>query len=421
MRLGIANGRVRVRYGCACYGYTRGNGTVWHGGIDLELLDGTTFYMPTYKGKKIRGKVITARIVTDHSNRTWEWGYYICVRLDANQTPDAVNYLYFCHCSKLLAKVGDVVESGDALGVMGNTGNAALADPPYAHVHFEVRATSTGKGLDPTAYSGTDNKVGTYGEAPTPVAESTKLIDVSKYQGQINWALVPYKALIRIGYRGYLDAGTLAADPYFEANVTGALDNDKLAGFYFFTQAKNATEAKEEAEFACNLLAGRGKGLPLFYDSEWGTKEHTGRADGVSKNVKTECAKAFCEKVRACGYLPGIYTFTDFAHNYIDYTGLVNSGYIGWLSDTRAAFNTTLPRHIHQYGQAPVTGIFTGGDVDMNNLIKDWNSSATDQTPTKLMQKIEIGPVSNGDAMAIYNLANSLRLVEQGLYSASYV
>ena len=179
MRLGIANGRVRVRYGYACYGYTRGNGTVWHGGIDLELLDGTTFYMPTYKGKKIRGKVITARIVTDHSNRTWEWGYYICVRLDANQTPDAVNYLYFCHCSKLLAKVGDVVESGDALGVMGNTGNAALAAPPYAHVHFEVRATSTGKGLDPTAYSGTENKVGTYGETPTPVSESTKLIDVS--------------------------------------------------------------------------------------------------------------------------------------------------------------------------------------------------------------------------------------------------
>ena len=421
MRLGIANGRVRVRYGYACYGYTRCNGTVWHGGIDLELLDGTTFYMPTYKGKKIRGKVITARIVTDHSNRTWEWGYYICVRLDANQTPDAVNYLYFCHCSKLLAKVGDVVESGDALGVMGNTGNAALADPPYAHVHFEVRATSTGKGLEPTAYSGTENKVGTYGEAPTPVAESTKLIDVSEYQGQINWALVPYKALIRIGYRGYLDAGNLAVDPYFEANITGALDNDKLAGFYFFTQAKNTTEAREEAEFACKLLAGRGKGLPLFYDSEWGTKEHAGCADGVSKNVKTECAKVFCEKVRACGYLPGIYTFTNFALNHIDYTGLVNSGYIGWLSDTRAAFNTTLPRHIHQYGQAPVTGITTGGDVDMNNLIKDWNSSAADQMTTKIMQKIEIGPVSNGDAMAIYNLAKSLGLVEQGLYGASYV
>jgi hypothetical protein len=57
----------------------------------------------------------------------------------------------------------------------------------------------------------------------------------------------------------------------------------------------------------------------------------------------------------------------------------------------------------------------------MNNLIKDWTHSDADQTPTKIMQKIEIGPVSNGDAMAIYNLAKSLGLVEQGLYGASYV
>lgn len=100
--------------------------------------------------------------------------------------------------------------------------------------------------------------------------------------------------------------------------------------------------------------------------------------------------ESVCEKVRAYGYLPGIYTFTNFALNHIDYTGLVNSGYIGWLSDTRAAFNTTLPRHIHQYGQAPVAGIFVDGDVDMNNIINDWNSSAADQTPTKIMQKLRL-------------------------------
>ena len=41
MRLagGITNGRVRVRYNYARYGYTRGGGKTWHGGIDLELLD----------------------------------------------------------------------------------------------------------------------------------------------------------------------------------------------------------------------------------------------------------------------------------------------------------------------------------------------------------------------------------------------
>lgn len=172
MRLGFANGRMRVRYGYACYGYTRGNGTVWHGGLDIELLDDHVFGMPRFCGKKICGKVIQARIVTDKSNKTWEWGYYICVKLDANQTPDNVNYLYFAHCSKLLVKPGDIVESGDALGVMGNTGNAALANPTYAHVHFEVRQTSTGKGLNPVDYCDCENKVGIYGELPDSDTDS---------------------------------------------------------------------------------------------------------------------------------------------------------------------------------------------------------------------------------------------------------
>ena len=63
----------------------------------------------------------------------------MCVELDAGQTPDAVNYLYFCHNARNLVSVGQRVKSGDALAVMGNTGNAALASPPFAHCHFEVR------------------------------------------------------------------------------------------------------------------------------------------------------------------------------------------------------------------------------------------------------------------------------------------
>jgi len=122
--------------------------------------------MPPYIDKTISGTVRTARIVTDKSNPTWEWGYYVCVQLDAAQTPDPVNYLYFCHCSKLLVKPGQKVKSGDALAIVGNTGNAALASPPYAHCHFEVRKTATSRGLDPTAYAGIPNEVGTYGDAP---------------------------------------------------------------------------------------------------------------------------------------------------------------------------------------------------------------------------------------------------------------
>ncbi len=164
--MAIFKGRVRVRYGYSRWGYTRNNGKGWHGGSDEEGLDSTTIRMPDYKGKSISGRVITARKV-DRSmgSKTWEWGWYVCVELDAGQTPDAVNYLYFCHNARNLVSVGQRVKSGDALAVMGNTGNAALASPPFAHCHFEVRATTTGAGLDPTAYTGHPNAVGTYGTA----------------------------------------------------------------------------------------------------------------------------------------------------------------------------------------------------------------------------------------------------------------
>ena len=171
MQTGLFEGRVRVPYAYGCYGYTRGGGKTWHGGIDLVGVDEETIRMPCYTAadgsrQAIAGRVITARIVTDHSNKTWEWGYYLCVQLDVGQTPDAVNYLYFCHCDRLLVQAGQTVRSGDPLAVMGNTGNAALNDPPYRHCHLEVRATATGRGLDPTAYSGTENRAGSYGTAP---------------------------------------------------------------------------------------------------------------------------------------------------------------------------------------------------------------------------------------------------------------
>ena len=165
----LFRGRNRIRYGYARWGYTRGGGSIFHAGADVEGLDDTTIRMPGYglgaERHAISGTVVTARRVAQSTgNPTWEWGWYVCVKLDAGQTPDAVNYLYFCHNAKNLVVVGQRVKTGDALAVMGNTGNAALASPPYAHCHFEVRATSTGRGLNPVQYMGFENAVGTYGE-----------------------------------------------------------------------------------------------------------------------------------------------------------------------------------------------------------------------------------------------------------------
>lgn len=173
----IFDGRVQIKYSYGCYGMTRGGGKTWHGGMDIVGVDSDIILMPYYEmpdgtQKPIKGRVTRARIVTDHSDRTWEWGYYVCVQLDADQTPDAVNFMYFCHCARLLVDVGDRVISGQQLAIMGETGNAEGTHP---HCHFEVRATASGKGLDPTAYAAIPNKAGwvLFGREP-----SSKVVEV---------------------------------------------------------------------------------------------------------------------------------------------------------------------------------------------------------------------------------------------------
>ena len=99
------------------------------------------------------------------------------------------------------------------------------------------------------------------------------------------------------------------------------------------------------------------------------------------------------------------------------------NGYIGWLSDIRTNYDTMLPRHIHQYKQGIVSGI--NEEVDLDRIIKTWSTDITPSEPAKpatgTVQKITIGPVSNGDAMKFYNLAKELKLTDMGLYKAEYV
>ena len=166
-----------------------------------------------------------------------------------------------------------------------------------------------------------DNKL-YYFDANGVQQNATFGIDVSKYQSSIDWEQVKTAGvkfvIIRIGYRGY-GSGALVLDPMFEQHFTNARNAGLKVGVYFFSQAVNEEEAREEAMGCAYVLNGRKLDYPIYYDTEASTSPNgTGRADGLGKEDRTKCAIAFCEEVKAQGYQPGVYASTLWFRKRID-------------------------------------------------------------------------------------------------------
>ncbi len=134
-------------------------------------------------------------------------------------------------------------------------------------------------------------------------------IDVSYYQGDIDWAAVKGSgiefAIIRLGYRSY-DEGLLFADEKTAQNLSGAKAVGLKIGAYFFSQSTTEAEAIEEAEFALTLLEGCTPELPVVFDWEVPTIG-TPRTANVDSETLMACANAFCKTIEDAGFQPMIY------------------------------------------------------------------------------------------------------------------
>ena len=141
------------------------------------------------------------------------------------------------------------------------------------------------------------------------VVTSHKGIDVSKYQGDIDWKAVKEDgveyAFVRLGLRGY-ESGKLVLDEYFDKNMRGANEADVAAGVYFFTQAVTVEEAKEEAAYVLENISEYDVTCPIVFDVEMIVGAN-GRANNLTKEERTDIAIAFCEVIRQAGYTPMIY------------------------------------------------------------------------------------------------------------------
>lgn len=139
--------------------------------------------------------------------------------------------------------------------------------------------------------------------------KSLKGIDLSRYQGEIDWSRVAGDgvdyAMIRVGIRGY-GTGEIVIDDTLDANMTGATYNGIDIGAYFFTQAISEAEAIEEAEAVITALAPYNVTYPIAIDVE-DVNDSAARTANLTAAQRTDYVIAFCERLKEAGYTPMIY------------------------------------------------------------------------------------------------------------------
>ena len=200
---------------------------------------------------------------------------------------------------------------------------------------------------------------------------SHKGIDVSKYQGNIDWNTVASDgveyAFVRLGLRGYV-SGEIVLDEYYHQNMAGANTAGLPVGVYFFTQAITVEEAREEAQYVIDNLRDYKVDCPVVFDVEMITSGD-GRANNLSKEERTQICIAFCETIKAAGYTPMIYGNVKCFTKMVDMTLLED--YEKWYAFYDDYMYFPYEVSCWQYTEkGKVAGI--QGNVDLNISYKLW-------------------------------------------------
>lgn len=219
--------------------------------------------------------------------------------------------------------------------------------------------------LPTNPYGPEDFRVEENGYITCLTGESRHGIDVSEWQGDIDWQQVKDAgiefAIIRLGYRRS-ETGELSTDEKALTNLQGAAEAGIPTGAYFFSQAISTKEALEEAEYALSLLEGYTLTYPLIYDWEYLGKE--ARTADVDARTLTDCIKTFCSRVEEAGFQSMIYFNPHFHENEVLYLEELTD-YHFWLAmyDTQMDY----PYQIDMW-QYSCTGTVPGitGEVDLN-------------------------------------------------------
>lgn len=201
---------------------------------------------------------------------------------------------------------------------------------------------------------------------------SYKGIDVSKHQGEIDWAKVAADgvkfAFIRVGNRGY-GSGAIVEDAQFENNIKGAIANGIQVGVYFFSQAINEEEALEEAKFVLEKVAPYRVQCPIVLDVEK-VADSEARMNQITSEQRTANTLVFLETVKEAGYDVMLYHNMEMGLLMLDLAQFEEYG--KWFAYYNKEIYYPYAFDVWQYSdKGRINGI--SGDVDLNISFKLWD------------------------------------------------
>ena len=192
---------------------------------------------------------------------------------------------------------------------------------------------------------------------------SSKGIDVSKWNGVIDWAKVKAAGVKFAMLRGGFGKTATNKDPKFEQNYKNAKAVGMPIGVYHYSYAKTVDDAVREANFCLSYLKGKQLEYPIAFDIEDQSQANLGKA------TLTAITKAFCEEIEKAGYYAIIYASKYWLDSKLDMVALKD--YDVWVAQWGSKCTYGRSYGMWQYSDnGKVSGI--NGRVDMNEAYKDY-------------------------------------------------
>lgn len=186
-----------------------------------------------------------------------------------------------------------------------------------------------------------------------------KGIDVSRWQGEINWTLVKNSGIDFAMLRSSYGWGGQQQDLFFKTNYEKAKRMNIAVGAYHYSYATTPEEAVKEADYCHSILNGKKFEYPIAYDME------ENKVAALGREKVSAIAKAFCERMESYGYYVCIYANLNWFNNY--FTEEIIERYDIWLAQWSDKPTFKKPCGIWQKSsKGTVDGIMGYVDIDVS-------------------------------------------------------